>query len=78
MLEADIKSPGQPRASLGADFRDWLRYARFPAKESLPPMVSTLASYQMIANNLDRSLQRTAEKPDVSRDTAYQARISVK
>jgi hypothetical protein len=34
-------------------------------------MVSTIASYQMIANNLDRSLQRTAEKPDVQRDTTY-------
>ena len=34
-------------------------------------MVSTIAGYQMIANNLDRSPQRTAEKPDVQRDTTY-------
>jgi hypothetical protein len=34
-------------------------------------MVSTLASYQMIATNLDRSLKQTANKPDVSRETAY-------
>jgi hypothetical protein len=34
-------------------------------------MASTIAGYQMIANNLDRSLERTAEKPDVQRDTTY-------
>jgi len=34
-------------------------------------MVSTIASYQMISNNLVRSLQQTARQPDVSRDTTY-------
>jgi hypothetical protein len=34
-------------------------------------MVSTVASYQLISKNLDRSLEQTARKPDVSRDTAY-------
>jgi hypothetical protein len=34
-------------------------------------MVSTIASYQMISNNMVRSLDQTARKPDVARDTAY-------
>src|ERR1700682_567042 len=34
-------------------------------------MVSTIASYQMITNNMVRSLEQTARKPDVARDTAY-------
>jgi Protein of unknown function (DUF1217) len=34
-------------------------------------MTSTIASYQLIASNLTRSLQQTAKKPDVSRDTEY-------
>jgi hypothetical protein len=34
-------------------------------------MVSTIASYQMISNDLAKSLDRTLHKPDVSRDTTY-------
>ena len=34
-------------------------------------MVSTIASYQLISQNLTRSLEQTAKKPDVSRETAY-------
>lgn len=34
-------------------------------------MLSTIASYQSISNNMTRSLSATANKPDVSRDTAY-------
>jgi hypothetical protein len=34
-------------------------------------MVSTIASYQSISNNLVRSLDQTARKPDVSRETTY-------
>lgn len=34
-------------------------------------MVSTISSYQLISNNLTRSLDQTAKKPDVSRETAY-------
>lgn len=34
-------------------------------------MVSTIATYRMISDNLVRSLDQTARKPDVSRDTAY-------
>ena len=33
--EADIRSPGQPRASLGADFRSWLRYGSTIATPSI-------------------------------------------
>jgi len=39
--------------------------------QGIASMVSTLASYQLIASNLDRSLKQTANKPDISRDTAY-------
>jgi hypothetical protein len=35
------------------------------------PMVSTITSYQIISNNLTRSLEQTAEKPDVDRETSY-------
>ncbi|MEW6645303.1 MAG: DUF1217 domain-containing protein [Pseudomonadota bacterium] len=34
-------------------------------------MTSTIATYQMISNNIVRQLQQTAKKPDVSRDTDY-------
>jgi hypothetical protein len=34
-------------------------------------MLSTIASYQSISNNIARSLSNTAKKPDVSRETAY-------
>ena len=34
-------------------------------------MLSTIADYQRIAQNMSRSLSDTANKPDVSRDTAY-------
>jgi hypothetical protein len=34
-------------------------------------MVSTNASYQLIAKNMTRSLAQIAKKPDVSRDTTY-------
>jgi hypothetical protein len=34
-------------------------------------MVSTIASYQLISNNMKRSLEQAANKPDVSRETAY-------
>lgn len=34
-------------------------------------MVSTIMSYQLIANNMTRSLELTARKPDVHRDTEY-------
>jgi hypothetical protein len=34
-------------------------------------MVSTIASYQLITNNMARSLQQTLDKPDVQRETAY-------
>ena len=34
-------------------------------------MVSTIASYQLIAKNMARSLAQTAKKPEVSRDTTY-------
>lgn len=34
-------------------------------------MVSTIANYQIISNNLTRSLEQTAKKPDVDRDTSY-------
>ena len=36
-----------------------------------PPMVSTIASYQLVSNNIVKSLQQTLEKPDVSKDTEY-------
>lgn len=35
------------------------------------PMVSTIASYQLISKNIVKSLQQTMEKPDVSKDTEY-------
>ena len=35
------------------------------------PMVSTIASYQLISKNIVKSLQQTMEKPDVSKDTKY-------
>jgi len=34
-------------------------------------MLSTTASYQLIANNLPRWLDQTARKPEVARDTAF-------
>jgi hypothetical protein len=34
-------------------------------------MVSTIASYQQISNNMDRSLELTLHKPDVAHDTDY-------
>ncbi|MGO4711854.1 DUF1217 domain-containing protein [Bradyrhizobium sp. 2TAF24] len=34
-------------------------------------MTSTIATYQMISNNIVRQLQQTAKRPDVSRDTDY-------
>jgi hypothetical protein len=34
-------------------------------------MLSTIASYQQISNNLDRSLEQTLHRPDVARDTDY-------
>ena len=34
-------------------------------------MVSTIATYQMISSNMARSLDLTAKKPDVARETAY-------
>ena len=34
-------------------------------------MVSTIASYQLVSNNIVKSLQQTLEKPDVSKDTEY-------
>ena len=34
-------------------------------------MLSTIAGYQMISNNMVRSLQQTARQPDLSRDTTY-------
>lgn len=34
-------------------------------------MVSTLTSYQLIASDMTRSLEQTARKPDVHRDTEY-------
>lgn len=34
-------------------------------------MLSTIASYQQISNNLDRSLEQTLHQPDVARDTDY-------
>ncbi|MGP9813386.1 DUF1217 domain-containing protein [Rhodopseudomonas sp. NSM] len=34
-------------------------------------MVSTIVNYQLVTKDITRSLQRTADKPDVSRDTKY-------
>ena len=34
-------------------------------------MVSTIASYQLISNNINRSMDQTLAKPDVQRDTDY-------
>jgi hypothetical protein len=67
--EADIStlatSPAQAwRSNFAADSALMFTRIRFP-------MVSTIASYQMISNNLVRSLDQVARKPDVKRDTDY-------
>jgi hypothetical protein len=42
-----------------------------PAPGVASSMVSTIASYQMITNNMVRSLQQTAREPAVANETSY-------
>ena len=69
--EADIAVVTTASHKLDGRFSRQASLRALRPRESVSSMVSTIASYQLISRNLVRSLEQTARKPDVSRDTSY-------
>jgi hypothetical protein len=65
-----LREAGLPAASLAQTNHGNLAHCR-NSRWRIRVMLSTVADYQRISNDMSRSLSITATKPDVSRETAY-------